>query len=103
MLIKDVLGINNAKLIMGNENSSLINFSKDTRTINKNDTYIGLKGENFNGNLFYEEAFKKGAKTCIIEGITIPEDIKTKYPDRNLIITDNFLLSHLIKETLIIH
>ena len=44
--IKDVLSCTNAKLIIGNEEKELIKYSKDTRTINKGDTYIGIKGEN---------------------------------------------------------
>lgn len=42
-------------------------FSKDTRTINPGDVYVGIKGENFDGNTLYEEAFNKGAICSIIE------------------------------------
>ena len=35
MKIKDVLGISNARLIIGNEQDELTQFSKDTRTIKK--------------------------------------------------------------------
>ena len=59
MKIKDVLGISNARLIIGNEQDELTQFSKDTRTIKKNDTYVALIGENFDGNKFFKDAFFK--------------------------------------------
>ena len=66
MKIKDVLGISNAKLIVGNHEDLLENFSRDTRTIKEGDTYVAFVGENFDGNLFFQDAFLKGAKTCIL-------------------------------------
>lgn len=39
----------------------------DTRTIRKNAIYFALKGENFNGNKFAEEALKKGALYSIVD------------------------------------
>ena len=65
MKIKDVLGISNAKLICGDVDWEFKGFSKDTRTIRPHDTYIGIKGENFDGNLFYRDAVLRGADTCI--------------------------------------
>ena len=59
MKIADVLNISNAKLICGNIEDSLDNFSKDTRVIHKGDTYVAFTGENFDGNVFFEDAFSK--------------------------------------------
>ena len=67
MTIKEILGINNAKLIFGSELTTLENFSKDTRTIKENDTYVGLVGETFNGNLFFKEAYLNGASICVLD------------------------------------
>jgi UDP-N-acetylmuramoyl-tripeptide--D-alanyl-D-alanine ligase len=39
----------------------------DTRKISKNCLYIALKGENFNGNTFAEEAIEKGAMYAIVD------------------------------------
>ncbi len=39
----------------------------DTRKIKKNTLFFALKGENFNGNSFAEEALKKGASHAIID------------------------------------
>ncbi|WP_104736372.1 UDP-N-acetylmuramoyl-tripeptide--D-alanyl-D-alanine ligase [Hanstruepera ponticola] len=41
--------------------------STDTRKINENSMFFALKGENFDGNKFTEEALKKGAKYVIID------------------------------------
>lgn len=39
----------------------------DTRNIKKNGLFFALKGSNFNGNLFADEAIKNGAKLAIID------------------------------------
>jgi len=39
----------------------------DTRKIKKNDIFFALKGDNFNGNTYAEQALKSGAKYCIID------------------------------------
>jgi UDP-N-acetylmuramoyl-tripeptide--D-alanyl-D-alanine ligase len=41
----------------------------DTRKIEKNNVYLAIKGENFNGNKFVLEAFKKGASVAIIDEV----------------------------------
>ena len=50
ILVKDIIRECNASLIMGDENLKIENFSKDTREINENDCYIGIKGDTFDGN-----------------------------------------------------
>ncbi|MDY2587416.1 UDP-N-acetylmuramoyl-tripeptide--D-alanyl-D-alanine ligase [Winogradskyella aquimaris] len=41
--------------------------STDTRKIKKDDIYFALKGEQFDGNQFVEQAFEKGAKYCVVD------------------------------------
>ncbi|WMI66147.1 UDP-N-acetylmuramoyl-tripeptide--D-alanyl-D-alanine ligase [Aestuariibaculum sp. YM273] len=41
--------------------------STDTRKLEFNDMFFALKGENFNGNKYAEQALKSGAKYCIID------------------------------------
>ena len=65
--VKDILEICGGILISGNENIECINFTNDTRKLNKGDVYVGIKGESFNGNNFYIEAFDKGASVCILD------------------------------------
>lgn len=89
ILVKDILKICKGKLICGNEDEICENFSKDTRVINEGDIYLGIKGERFNGSIFYKDAFEKGAKGCILQDIEISrEDINT-YKDKFIIIVEN--------------
>lgn len=87
--VKDVIQVCNARLATGNEDIVCDNFSKDTRTIEEGDIYIGIKGENFDGNTLYEQAFERGAKACILQGIEVSEEIKNRYNDRAIILVDD--------------
>lgn len=87
--VKDIIKTCNAELIFGNEEEICENFSKDTRQIKTGDVYIGIKGENFDGNTLYEKALENGAKVCIVENIDIPKYIKEKYKDRTIVKVEN--------------
>ena len=67
LTIKKILEITNGKLICGNEEEIIEKYSKDTRTINQGECYVGVMGDNFDGNKFYKDAFKLGAKACILD------------------------------------
>ena len=56
----------------------------DTRKIRENTLFFALKGDNFNGNKFAEEALKKGANFAIID----EREYKTS---ENIILVDNVL------------
>lgn len=71
--VKDIVNICKGKLICGNENIECKEFKKDTRTIETGDVYVGIKGENFDGNTLYKKAFENGAEVCIISGIEAKE------------------------------
>lgn len=86
ILILDILKKCNGTLINGKEEQVCINFKTDTRKIEKGDTFVGIKGENFDGNLLYEKALENGATTCILQDVNIKEDILKKYQDRNIVI-----------------
>lgn len=58
--------------------------STDTRNILSNSIFFALKGENFNGNTFAEEAISKGAKYSVVDEI----GYKTS---ENIILVDNVL------------
>ena len=51
--VKDIINNCQGELLIGNEELVLENFSKDTRTINRGDIYLGIKGESFDGNKFF--------------------------------------------------
>lgn len=85
---KDIVEICNGKLLSGNENIVVEEFSKDTRTIKSTEIYVAIKGEIFNGHQFVEDSFKKGAIGCIIEE-EISEEILKKYADKVVIKVEN--------------
>jgi len=75
MKLSNILkNINYLKVL--NEQNLIINSVKtDTRKICKSDTFIGIKGETFDGNTFYKDAFKNGANICILDSIEENDDL----------------------------
>ena len=71
--VKDIIKICDGKLICGDENIVCKDFQKDTRLIKNGDVYVGIKGENFDGNTLYEKAFENGAEVCIVSGREVKE------------------------------
>lgn len=71
--VKDIIKICDGELIGGDENIICKSFQKDTRLIKDGDVYVGIKGENFDGNTLYEKAFENGAEVCIVSGIEVKE------------------------------
>jgi len=87
--VKDIVEQCNGKLIFGDEETVCNDFSRDTRTIKKGDVYVGIKGDNFDGSSFFEQALENGAKVCILQGIEVSERIKEQYADRCIVIVDD--------------
>lgn len=58
--------------------------STDTRRITTNSMFFALKGENFNGNAYAEEALSKGASYAIIDEVAYKKDTR-------FILVDNVL------------
>ena len=77
LTVEDILKVTKGELIKGNEKLECENFSRDTRNIQKGDTYIAIKGEKFDGNIFWKDAFKNGADCVIVQDIEFSnEDLK---------------------------
>ena len=91
LTVKEILKVTNGELIVGNEEFECDKFSKDTRIIKKGDTYIGIRGERFNGNLFWKEALINGAECVIIQGVQITEKEKKEFANKNIIKVENTL------------
>ena len=91
MKVKDILNITKGQLIIGNENLECENFSKDTRTIQSGDIYIGIKGEKFDGSQFWKQALYNGAEGVIIENIEITQQELEKYSNKTIIKVENTL------------
>lgn len=86
--VNKILEICNGKLLAGNGDLEINSYSKDTRTINSGDMYLGIKGERVNGNNFIEKAFENGAIGCITDE-DLNEDFIKKYKDKAIIKVDN--------------
>lgn len=85
MKVKDIIRVTNGKLIKGNEEAEIKEFCKDTRIIKEGDTYIGIKGENFDGNTLWKKAFEAGASTVIVQGIDFSVENLEQYENKNII------------------
>ena len=91
MKVKEILKVTKGKMLFGYEELEVENFSKDTRTIQKGDIYIGIKGEKFDGSNFWNQALDAGATAVIISNIQISKEEKEKYKDKTIIqVEDTF-------------
>ena len=59
--------------------------SIDTRTIEKGDIFLAIKGNNFDGNAFADEAIKKGASLCVVDDIY---KVSEKNRDKIVLVND---------------
>ena len=84
--VRDIIDVCNGELFCGDINLECIHFCKDSREINKGDVYVGIKGETFNGNNFYKDAFDNGASVCILDNDT---DIDDKYKNKTIVLVDD--------------
>ena len=65
--LNDVLGDIKNLVELGEDFSSFKNISIDSRTLLRNDLFIALEGENFDGHSFLPEVLKKGVKSVVIK------------------------------------
>ena len=91
MKIKDILKVTNGKMLIGDENLVCDSFSKDTRTIQNGDIYIGIKGENFDGNKFWKQALDNGAVGVIIQDVEVSAEELENYKDKTVIKVEDTL------------
>jgi len=61
-LVKVINGVSDI-----NSDETINDIKTDTRKINKGDIFIALKGKNYNGEDFVDEAINKGAIACVVE------------------------------------
>ena len=89
MKIKEILQATKGKLIQGNEEEEINEFCRDTRIIKEGAAYIGIKGENFDGNTLWKNAFENGASTVILQGIDFSKENLEKYQNENIIVVED--------------
>lgn len=66
MTLNEVIKIVNGKTKI-NSDRKIKEIKTDTRKINKNDIFIAIKGKNYDGHKFIDEAIEKGAIACIVQ------------------------------------
>ena len=83
LTVNDIVNITKGRLIIGSKEETCENFSFDTRTIQENDTYIGIKGERTDGSTLWKEALDNGAKVAIVENINFTYAEMEAYKSKN--------------------
>lgn len=89
MKVKEIIKATGGKLVIGNLETECGDFCKDTRIIKNGETYIGIKGEKFDGNTLWKEALEKGASTVILQGVSFENEDFEQYKDKNIILVKN--------------
>jgi len=88
LTVNKILEICNGELISGDRGLEVVSFMQDSREVKSGDIYVGIKGENTDGNDFYEMAFAKGAIGCMLQKLPDGEALE-KYSDKVVIkVTD---------------
>ena len=72
--VKDIIDITMGKLIYGDENEICENFSRNTKEINQDDIFVGLKGDKFEGGSTKTYGIKDGGVDIVTS--KLPSDIK---------------------------
>lgn len=78
--IEELIEATGANIIVASDGEDDFEISTDTRTIGSGMLYLPLKGENFNGFDFIQNALDAGASGCFIE------DLKDVNPDADFIL-----------------
>lgn len=73
MDLREIIEASGAEIIRYSDISGNIDISTDTRTIQKGNLYLPLKGANFDGENFCNEALTKGAVGCFVTKDTYTE------------------------------
>jgi len=76
MDLREIIGASGAEVIKDSDIAGNISISTDTRTIKNGDIYLPLKGANFDGERFCEDAINKGAIGCFVTDNAYPENAK---------------------------
>lgn len=73
----ELLNAVQGEVIIKGDNIEFYNLCTDTRKIEKNNIFLALNGENFNGNKYVKVAFEQGASIAIVDDILVDlEEVK---------------------------
>ncbi len=85
LTIKEIIKEINAEIIIEGVEMTCKTFSKDTRTLQKGDIYIAIKGQNFDGNKFWKQALEKGANCVIVSDISYTDEELKPYAGKTIL------------------
>ena len=88
--VKDILEGAGATLRSGNADRTFSSISTDTRTITHDALFVALRGENFDGHDFIEQAIAKGAGAILADAQV---RIKTDTGDRSVLVVEDTLFA----------
>jgi len=94
--LKDVLKVTKAKLINKSKSDLFTGVSTDSRTIKKGDIFFALKGENFDGHNFVEDAVDKKAAAIVVsddKNSVVRELMKNKKPAASILKVKNTVIA----------
>ena len=69
MTLDEIVNSVQGEVVLQGEYSAFNDISIDTRNIKKEDIFIAIRGEKFNGNEYIKEASEKGASVCIVDEV----------------------------------
>lgn len=84
----EIASMAGAKLLGDATGVTISNINKDTRTIRPGDLYIGLRGDNFDGNAFASQAIEKGAAAVLLDS---PEEAQKLSGSAPVLLAENSL------------
>ena len=87
LYVGDVINYCNGKLLNGTDNQILGEICTDSRKVQNGNVYVAIKGENLDGNDYYQEAITKGAKCLILS----KEPDRKNFNDITVILVDDTL------------
>lgn len=78
--LKDIFSIQSAVIYYPDRFKSVSSVSIDTRTIKKNSLFVAIKGKNFDGHNYVQEAISKGAIAIVVSNRKLSNFEKVKVP-----------------------
>lgn len=75
--LEEIIKATSAKVLKNDIKTGKLNFSTDTRTIQKGDIFVPIKGETFDGENFIENALNNGAEAYFTRNEKVFDNAKT--------------------------
>lgn len=91
LYVRDILRLCDGRLFCGDWNAVITNICTDSRKVQPGDVYVGIKGDVYDGNSFYRQAFASGASICILEHLEVKET-SDEFLGKTIVLVDDSVL-----------